>query len=305
MRVLCLEGSGSRAAIPTAVLAEIEHRTGRPVFDLFDAIVGVSMGAVVALMVAQPSRRTAEEIREILYRELPEAASARSVRSWLKTGSADRSALDKFLQRYLDPVPLRATLPRVAIPLYDLGAGELRVFETVRGGDGAHSARGDVPLPDLARAATSLPPLSEPARISDPGLSRSLSLIDGSVCIHPVTIALDLFAGTSSNDLTIVSLGDGRPRPTHADLDMRDADWPSLLVAIARDGGGEVVADMARRFVGPERFLRIAPSEEDDRRPTGRDEDEDPRALRDVARRLIAERRSDIDVLCSELSLRV
>lgn len=48
-RMLFLDGGGVRGLVEIEVLMEIERRTGRRIVDLFDWIVGTSIGAVIAL----------------------------------------------------------------------------------------------------------------------------------------------------------------------------------------------------------------------------------------------------------------
>ena len=48
-RILCLDGGGMRGLIQTEILARIEAMTGRKVTELFDWIIGTSVGGIVAL----------------------------------------------------------------------------------------------------------------------------------------------------------------------------------------------------------------------------------------------------------------
>src|SRR5215213_11927579 len=48
MRVLAIDGGGIRGLIPALVLAELEDRAGRRVFEMFDLIAGTSTGGILA-----------------------------------------------------------------------------------------------------------------------------------------------------------------------------------------------------------------------------------------------------------------
>ena len=48
-RMLFLDGGGMRGLLEIEVLLEIERRTGRQIVELFDWIVGTSIGGVIAL----------------------------------------------------------------------------------------------------------------------------------------------------------------------------------------------------------------------------------------------------------------
>ena len=73
-RILSLDGGGVRGLVPALILAEIEERTGRPIYQQFDLIVGTSTGSILALGLTRPSdadaRRPAFAAKDLvqLYR---------------------------------------------------------------------------------------------------------------------------------------------------------------------------------------------------------------------------------------------
>ena len=50
--VLCLDGGGIRGLVLTELLFALEEATGRPVYELFDWVSGVSTGSYLALAMA-------------------------------------------------------------------------------------------------------------------------------------------------------------------------------------------------------------------------------------------------------------
>ena len=54
-RVLSIAGDGARTAVAAHVLAELERRTGQPIYKLFHLIVGEGAGAVLAMLLSMRS----------------------------------------------------------------------------------------------------------------------------------------------------------------------------------------------------------------------------------------------------------
>lgn len=52
--VLSIDGGGIRGIIPAMVLAEIEERTDKKIYELFDLIAGTSTGGILALALTRP-----------------------------------------------------------------------------------------------------------------------------------------------------------------------------------------------------------------------------------------------------------
>ena len=50
-RMLFLDGGGMRGLLELEVLMEIERRTGRKIIELFDWLVGTSIGGVICLSI--------------------------------------------------------------------------------------------------------------------------------------------------------------------------------------------------------------------------------------------------------------
>ncbi|WP_441293680.1 patatin-like phospholipase family protein [Brasilonema octagenarum] len=53
-KILSIDGGGIRGIIPALLLAEIERRTQKPIFSLFDLITGTSSGGILALGLTKP-----------------------------------------------------------------------------------------------------------------------------------------------------------------------------------------------------------------------------------------------------------
>ena len=73
VNVLSIDGGGVRGIIPARVLEQLESKTGRPINELFDLIVGTSTGAILSLGLSTPNGnntiRTSYEMANI-YKDL-------------------------------------------------------------------------------------------------------------------------------------------------------------------------------------------------------------------------------------------
>ncbi|XP_067226735.1 calcium-independent phospholipase A2-gamma-like [Chanodichthys erythropterus] len=67
VRVLSIDGGGTKGLVPLHVLKQLEAQTGKRVYQLFDYICGVSTGAVLAFMVGL-ARISLDECEEMYHR---------------------------------------------------------------------------------------------------------------------------------------------------------------------------------------------------------------------------------------------
>src|ERR671914_1713010 len=93
VRVLAIDGGGIRGLIPALVLAELERRSGRRVYELFDLIAGTSTGGIIACALCAPDPLPAEEVAAIYAEEGP-AIFERSV--WQRIRSAEGLLDEKY-----------------------------------------------------------------------------------------------------------------------------------------------------------------------------------------------------------------
>lgn len=66
MRVLSIDGGGTRGYLPALVLQELERRAGCPAAGLFDLIVGTSTGGIIGIGLA--AGRSADELAQFYPR---------------------------------------------------------------------------------------------------------------------------------------------------------------------------------------------------------------------------------------------
>ncbi len=101
-RILQLDGGGAKGVIQIAVLSEIEKRTGRKVSDIFDLIVGTSVGSIIGGSLAT-GKMSAQNFKELMCKSLPKAFKKRfprNFRIFTKT-KYSRKPLVKLLEQEL------------------------------------------------------------------------------------------------------------------------------------------------------------------------------------------------------------
>jgi len=69
-RILVIDGGGLRGFIPLQVLQRVEKRTGRPLWETFDLVVGTSVGAILGGLVASGAL-TAHDIAALMDEAAP------------------------------------------------------------------------------------------------------------------------------------------------------------------------------------------------------------------------------------------
>ena len=144
MRVLSIDGGGIRGLIPALVLTEIEKRSGKQVWELFDLIAGTSTGGILACALCAPDPLPAEQLVALYEEEGPRIFKT-SI--WQRIHSVeglvdekyDSVALDGALDRFLSAKRLSETRPDLLVTSYDMGEpGPLLLQEP----QGAREGRG-------------------------------------------------------------------------------------------------------------------------------------------------------------------
>ena len=302
MRVLAIDGGGIRGLIPALVLAELERRSGRRVFELFDVIAGTSTGGILACAMCAPDPLPAEEVAAIYQEEGPTIFD-RSV--WQRIRSAeglldekyDAGALDRALERFLGDKRLADTVPELIVPAYDMTEPGPFFFKTRT----ARERRAeDFPLTVVARATAAAPTYFEPLPVGE------RALVDGGV--YAVNPAMSAFAEVlrfhPSADVVLLSLGTGQRTRSRSFADIDDwglVEWARPILDVVFDGISDAVDYQLRHVLDEGRYWRLqveltrASDDLDDASP------ENMRELRRHAEELIAARSDELDAAVAAL----
>jgi uncharacterized protein len=302
-RVLAIDGGGIRGLIPALVLTEIEERSGRRVFELFDLIAGTSTGGIIAGAVCAPDPLPAAEVAAIYEEEGPRIFD-RSI--WQRIQSAeglidekyDDAALDSALERFLGEKRLSETRPDLIVPTYDTAGPGPYFFKTA---DARVDPAEDAPLSEVARATSAAPTYFEP-------LARGAqALVDGGVfAVNPGMSALaEALRGRPGGEVTMVSLGTGERTLKRSFDEIKDwglVEWARPILDVVFDGISDAVDYQVRHVLGDERYWRFqvelsrASDDLDDA------SEENLALLRGHAEELIADRSADLDEVIAALT---
>jgi patatin-like phospholipase/acyl hydrolase len=295
MRVLSIDGGGIRGLIPALVLTEIEKRSGKQIYELFDLIAGTSTGGILACALCAPAPLPAEQL-VALYEDEGPTIFDRSI--WQRIRSAeglldekyDAGALDRALERFLSDKRLAETRPDLLVPAYNMGDPGPYFFKSRKARDEGE----DFPLSQVARATAAAPTYFEPYELSGE------ALVDGGVfAANPAMCAFaEVMRFQPSADVFLLSLGTGqrtRKRSFDQIHDWGLIEWAKPILDVVFDGVSDAVDYQLQHALDAGHYWRLqveldlASDDLDDA------SEANLRELRAQAERLIADRTADID----------
>ncbi|MBN3890753.1 MAG: patatin-like phospholipase family protein [Nostoc sp. JL31] len=288
-KILSIDGGGIRGIIPALILAEIERRTQKPIFSLFDLITGTSSGGILALGLTKPrlssdvsdnlpvAEYTAEDLLqlfieygvEIFYEPLFERLLGPLEDIFLQPKYPSESKEEIFRQ-YFGNAPLENNLKEVFVTSYDIEQ-RIPIFFTNQlekqqiESKNFQKLCGGFLLLDAALATSATPTYFAPHRLVNPHNSGiAYTLIDGGVFANnPAHLAI-LEAQISSKrkaqkvlnteDILVVSLGTGSLTSVYPYKEVKNwglLQWGRPLLNIVFDGGSEVVAGELEQLFEP------------------------------------------------------
>lgn len=336
-KVLSIDGGGIRGIIPAKILAEIEKRTGKQIFELFDLIAGTSTGGILALGLTKPNPHnpkeahySAESLSE-LYRDRGKYIfeesfldSLTDVDDFVKPKYSSKGK-DKVLEKYFGDTPLQDALTEVFITSYDIELRAPVFFTSNRDKQETKSPLfrkicDGFTMKQAAMATSAAPTYFEPHRIltchrTDRGF---YSLIDGGVFANnPASLALmeavidAKKAGKrlDFDEILVVSLGTGsltRRYPYEQAKNWGLLGWVQPLLNITMDGSSESVAVQLEQLLPnasdrpPQyyRFQQFLNSTNDDLDDAS---EKNIKNIEALAKQTITEGDRDLDELCCQL----
>ena len=329
VRILSIDGGGIRGIIPATVLAEIEHRTGKRVAELFDLIAGTSTGGILALGLtlgdeAGTPRYRASELRDLYLARGSEIFPPLRP-TWFRSGLGifderyREGPLEAVLDEYMGEARLKDAIAPVLVPAYEIELRQPFFFRSVRAQ--ADPPKFDYPVRDAARATSAAPTFFEAARISAPDDTHDpFALVDGGVFANnPSMCALadvrrhrhveaDTGGGlprdpVEPGEMVMASLGTGELTdrlPWTSAKDWGLFSWARQLLGVVMDGVSDS-ADFQCRQLLEENYHRLQIS-----LGAGTDSLDDAstqnlESLGELGKRLVASQTREIDELCAKL----
>jgi patatin-like phospholipase/acyl hydrolase len=219
--ILAIDGGGVRGLIPALILAEVERRCGKPVWQLFDVVAGASNGAVMAMLLTRPEPHSAAQVASIYSDHCGEffrrgyLHRLASLDGWLRPKYPAES-IESTLKKYIgESAELKDALVEVVACAYSLRARWPRVELLSR-----HAARSrpgcNFKMWEVARASSAAPGYF-------PG--PTITSTDGRRTIHPID------GGVYANDPAVVGLAHAISLETDKDA-LPDGGVSHLLVSV-------------------------------------------------------------------------
>jgi patatin-like phospholipase/acyl hydrolase len=302
MRVLSIDGGGIRGIIPALVLTEVEKRSGKRVFELFDLIAGTSTGGILACALCAPDPLPAEQLVALYEEEGPEIFD-RSI--WQRIRSAeglldekyDAAALDRALERFLSNKRLAETKPDLLVPAYNMGDPGPYFFKSRKARDEGE----DFTLAEVARATSAAPTYFEAYELTDQ------ALVDGGVfAANPAMCAFaEVMRFQPAAEVILLSLGTGQRTRKRRFPDIKDwglIEWARPILDVVFDGVSDAVDYQLRHALDEGHYWRLQvelTDASDDLDDAGAD---NLRLLRAQAEQLVAERSAEIDAAIAALT---
>ncbi|MCG6135469.1 MAG: patatin-like phospholipase family protein [Nostoc sp. LLA-1] len=288
-KILSIDGGGIRGIIPALLLAEIERRTQKPIFSLFDLIAGTSSGGILALGLTKPrlsadvsdnspvAQYTAEDLVqlfleygvEIFYEPLFERIIG-PIEDMFLQPKYPATSKEEILSQYFGNAYLENNLKEIFVTSYDIEQRMPIFFSNKKEKEEIESKNfrqlcAGFSLLDAALATSATPTYFAPHRIVNSHDTKGLyTLIDGGIFANnPANLAI-LEAQISSKrkakkvlnteDILLVSLGTGSPTRVYPYNEVKNwgvLQWGKPLLNIVFDGGSEVVSGELERLFEP------------------------------------------------------
>jgi patatin-like phospholipase/acyl hydrolase len=304
LRVLSIDGGGIRGLIPAVVLAEIEERTGKRIWELFDFVAGTSTGGLLACALTRPDPLPAAELVDLYVSEGPRIFHRGLLKRLFSAGGLvderyEDDGLNGALRKWLGDARLSEALCPIFVTAYDVSGRFAFFFRSARA---RKDPTYDFTMFDCARATAAAPTYFEPVEVTDVAGERTYPLIDGGV--YAVNPAMCAYAELRGEVSLMLSLGTGSQTRSYAYADARwwgQLQWARPAIDMVFDGVADTTEFELGTLLGEERYVRLqvdlmrASDDMDDASAANL------AALRAEGEALVEARSADIERVCARL----
>lgn len=336
-KVLSIDGGGIRGIIPAIILKEIEKRTQKRIWQLFDLIAGTSTGGFLAMILTMPNpenktvaRYDMEEIINMyrvdgknIFHE-PFLQRLTDLDDLLRP-KYPFEGKEKVAKKYLQDTALKDALTNIFITSYDIQI-RLPVFFINNPKFERHSGTSfrklctDYKMIEAAMATTAAPTFFEPYKLAMRGCDDNddYALVDGAMFANnPTALAIVEAIIYNKNqseqiplkDILVTSLGTGsltRKFPYEQAVNWGKIQWIQPLINIFIDGASEIANYQLRQLLPDAqdihkqyyRFQKELTEASDDLDNTT---EENMELLEKTAHTIIQEKSKQLDKLCEQL----
>jgi len=226
VRVLALDGGGSKGITEAVFLKHLEEKTGRPIAELFDLIIGTSTGGILAVALTTPDesgkkpKYSAEDMVEF-YRSDAEKIFTQKACCGSFFGlcgpSYKAEPLEELLAEKVMDQPMSFSLVHVAVTAVNTETNRMEIIASYKG---RAREKSNFFKRDACRATSAAPTYFEPATIAPIGHPHDIrSAIDGGLgannpAMCGVVEAIKLFG--KDHPIHLLSLGTGEA-PSYTD----------------------------------------------------------------------------------------
>jgi patatin-like phospholipase/acyl hydrolase len=332
-RLLSIDGGGIRGLMPAIVLAEIERRTNKRIWELFDVVAGTSTGGILALALTLGGKGGPKSARELiqLYEENGNEIFCKSEPWRTLDALVDKVPLSqqighalglprdsdvhdlvrpkypadgrkRVLTRYFGDALVKDAAVRVFVTSYDTEQRVPVFFDSAADDDEVFFDRiRDVSCVDAALATSAAPTYFPPHPVK---ARRNLSLVDGGVFANnPVALAYAFTRPPIVDDQVIVSIGTGSMTDSYTFEEIRNwgaLRWAGPVLYTMMDGQSEASALVMSRMLPASRFFRWQALLSETGVPQDMD-DASPDTLKRItklAKKLVDAKDSELDKVC-------
>ena len=220
LRVLAVDGGGVRGIIPARILAELELRSGKPITELFDLMVGNSTGGLIVLGLNIPDENGKPKYSAIdlvnLYNQKSRQIFKTSLIRKIYTGFGlwapkyDRTYYDAVLKDFFGDIRMSELLKPTGVISYNLSTGLPHLWSSEYA---RKRPNRDFYVRDIAGATSAAPTYFAPKLLVDNDNNLEYQADGGIFANNPesaaISMAFELNNKLKRENIILISLGTG------------------------------------------------------------------------------------------------